>query len=426
MRPLRPVLALVAGVSLLASGCASDEGTEVVETVAARGVQPAAEAATTPSEDDDRDVATGSAVGSSTTSVAPISPAPVPSSPPADVPAEVEVVTPDVVVHSAPIASADVDRALDLVGVDTLAATSGFSAELRLEDRTRIVDVLAVDPATFRPLTPAVTAQAAGVWQRLTEGDVLVRHDLAHELGLPLGGHVVLTGPTGTRSVRIGAFASNGAPPVADVIVPWSLGTALGAPGVNTLIVAASDDVDPEQVGESIVAAIGSGDVEVRTAPEAQEARVVSTGRVQFEPFGYTSLGDGLIVIDPDWVRRWIVVVDLPRVGPTRVHRMMAPQLLAAMEQIEAEGLIDHFKPEQFGGGWVPRHIDWNPRKPLSMHAWGLAVDFNTRDNWLGQTPVMDRRIVEIFESWGFEWGGHWSRPDGMHFELDRLVEIDG
>ncbi|HWL66491.1 MAG TPA: M15 family metallopeptidase [Actinomycetota bacterium] len=34
----------------------------------------------------------------------------------------------------------------------------------------------------------------------------------------------------------------------------------------------------------------------------------------------------------------------------------------------------------------------------------------------------MDPRIVEIFAKWGFAWGGHWSTPDPMHFELSRLL----
>ena len=29
----------------------------------------------------------------------------------------------------------------------------------------------------------------------------------------------------------------------------------------------------------------------------------------------------------------------------------------------------------------------------------------------------MDSRIVDIFRSHGFGWGGTWTRPDGMHFE---------
>jgi hypothetical protein len=29
----------------------------------------------------------------------------------------------------------------------------------------------------------------------------------------------------------------------------------------------------------------------------------------------------------------------------------------------------------------------------------------------------MDPRVVEIFQRWGFNWGGLWERPDPMHFE---------
>ena len=52
------------------------------------------------------------------------------------------------------------------------------------------------------------------------------------------------------------------------------------------------------------------------------------------------------------------------------------------------------------------------------MHAFGLAVDLNVKENPLGSSGNMDPRVVEIFEDWGFEWGGLWARPDPMHFEL--------
>jgi hypothetical protein len=29
----------------------------------------------------------------------------------------------------------------------------------------------------------------------------------------------------------------------------------------------------------------------------------------------------------------------------------------------------------------------------------------------------MDRRVVAVFTSLGFQWGGEWLIPDGMHFE---------
>ena len=30
----------------------------------------------------------------------------------------------------------------------------------------------------------------------------------------------------------------------------------------------------------------------------------------------------------------------------------------------------------------------------------------------------MDRRVVEVFDRWGFQWGGRFLVPDGMHFEF--------
>jgi hypothetical protein len=58
------------------------------------------------------------------------------------------------------------------------------------------------------------------------------------------------------------------------------------------------------------------------------------------------------------------------------------------------------------------------------MHAFGLAVDLNVSTNLFGTRGDMDPRVVEIFEKWGFLWGGRWSQPDPMHFELTRLVEV--
>jgi hypothetical protein len=64
-----------------------------------------------------------------------------------------------------------------------------------------------------------------------------------------------------------------------------------------------------------------------------------------------------------------------------------------------------------------------------SMHAWGAAIDINTRysDYWLwhrghdGVPPDYVNRIpqeiVAIFERHGFIWGGRWAHFDTMHFE---------
>ncbi len=58
-----------------------------------------------------------------------------------------------------------------------------------------------------------------------------------------------------------------------------------------------------------------------------------------------------------------------------------------------------------------------------SMHAWGAAIDLNTKfsDYWLWSHGAYRNRmpyeIVAIFEQHGFIWGGKWGHFDTMHFE---------
>lgn len=58
-----------------------------------------------------------------------------------------------------------------------------------------------------------------------------------------------------------------------------------------------------------------------------------------------------------------------------------------------------------------------------SMHAWGAAIDLNTKyaDYWLWSRGAYRNRtpaeIVAIFEKHGFIWGGKWGHFDTMHFE---------
>lgn len=313
-----------------------------------------------------------------------------------------------------------VDGAL---GVDATTAMRAFDGHLVTLESDREVSIAAVDPIDFRPFTPEATAQAPQVWERIAAGDILVRHDIAHELGIELGGTVMLMTENGSATVRVGAFASNGVPPVADIIVPWDLGAQLGEHEVTKLLVAVEEGASTSKVQKAIVAALGGGTANKREVPRDQQAQLfASNGAMQIPAFTYVDNGDGTISIQGSWVRDWIVGVDLPRLGRAYVNKIMAPQLLAAFKELEAKGLIDLLDPSQFGGGWVARHIDWNPRKSLSMHAWGLAIDINTQENALGATPTLDPRIVEVFDRWGFAWGGRWSRPDGMHFELAQVV----
>ena len=56
-----------------------------------------------------------------------------------------------------------------------------------------------------------------------------------------------------------------------------------------------------------------------------------------------------------------------------------------------------------------------------SLHSWGIAIDINAAWNGFGKTPTMSPALVECFTDAGFEWGGYWHHPDGMHFQLVKI-----
>ena len=57
----------------------------------------------------------------------------------------------------------------------------------------------------------------------------------------------------------------------------------------------------------------------------------------------------------------------------------------------------------------------------MSLHSWGAAIDVNAAWNQLGKTPTLSPAFVKCFTDVGFEWGGTWTRKDGMHFQLAKI-----
>ena len=334
---------------------------------------------------------------------------------PEPLPATVPVFEPRIVVDNtvSPESAAGVDGVLAAVPAARLSATSRTPAGT---DRT--LSVLVVDPATFRSFTPEATANATAVWERLREGDLIITHAAGTEVGAILGDTITVSGPGGSHAIRVGAFASTGAPPLADVVVAWDRGRDLGATTADTAVVAVAPDQDEDALGDRLASAL-AGVASVRERPEQQQANA-SLGTIQLEPFTYTDNGDGMITIDPAWVKRNISTIEIPGWGAMRCNNIILPQLQAAFAEITAQGLLPLMN--DYGGCYVPRHILFNPDRALSRHAWGLAFDTNVATNGYGAIPTIDMRIVDIFRRWGFKWGGDFSTPDGMHFELERVV----
>ena len=91
----------------------------------------------------------------------------------------------------------------------------------------------------------------------------------------------------------------------------------------------------------------------------------------------------------------------------------------------ERDGLISLVR--SWGGSFVPRYVRGSATN-LSNHAWGTAFDIDAEWNPRGALPVLRGRVGSVRElvprahELGFYWGGHFSRRDGMHFEIARLL----
>lgn len=135
------------------------------------------------------------------------------------------------------------------------------------------------------------------------------------------------------------------------------------------------------------------------------------------------------ITVTDDWVKQNIVYVDLPQLSKAfkgkytrmRFHKLAANQLKALWAEWEARGLLHHVI--SYEGAYTARLVRGST-KTLSNHAFGTAFDINARYNGLGKMPALKgekgsvRELVKIANKHGFYWGGHFSRGDGMHFEV--------
>ena len=124
------------------------------------------------------------------------------------------------------------------------------------------------------------------------------------------------------------------------------------------------------------------------------------------------------IIVEPAWRNENIERKNMPIIGRATCNKIMWKPLLGALNQVIEEGLENTLSKEEFqksGGCYAPRRINrFNAGGAISRHAWGIAIDINVKS---GYHP----RVVEIFNSWGFAWGGTWTSPDEMHFELRDL-----
>jgi len=114
-------------------------------------------------------------------------------------------------------------------------------------------------------------------------------------------------------------------------------------------------------------------------------------------------------------------VPGMPGHGKVSFHKDYSKQLVELFKAWEQARLVHLLC--SWAGSWAPRFIRGS-RRTLSNHAYGTAFDINAPWNPLGSAPKAANEkgtvfpLVPIANKLGWYWGGHYSRPDGMHFEV--------
>ncbi len=130
--------------------------------------------------------------------------------------------------------------------------------------------------------------------------------------------------------------------------------------------------------------------------------------------------------LDPRWEIDYLTRAPLPfpiplswdrtkQVRTLHCHRRLADVFGASFGAIAKRGLEG--KIETFGGCFNFRSKRTSAK--LSAHSWGIAIDLNPETNPQGKSGAMERAVVEVFQEFGFKWGGDWSgrSKDPMHFQ---------
>lgn len=143
----------------------------------------------------------------------------------------------------------------------------------------------------------------------------------------------------------------------------------------------------------------------------------------------YTYVDDpdkpGFIRILGNWKEKNIIKITLPIKNPRKntnwtieCHKKLESIVYNTFSMYKSEGFEEIYPIKQLGC-FVPRHKMLNPARSLSLHAYGIAIDINWKDNPIGSSGNVPANVVTLFKQYGFSWGGWWTRPkDPMHFEF--------
>jgi hypothetical protein len=282
------------------------------------------------------------------------------------------------------------------------------------------LEVAAVDPSEYEPFVP-VSQQ--GAIADLENGFGILGESSARVRRLGPGAVVEF----GTLRVQVAAIWPDELVGANELLVARRVGLELGVTRDRYALLQPEEPSSARLVARMLRAALPSGTpLQVRAPGETPYFR---QGDAVLPPvelkllFGeFAARPDparpGYLQIDPAWETTHIATEHVRLLGRVTCNVAMFPQIRGAIRELIDLGLGDTI--DTFSGCYARRFVNRDPDQGISHHTWGVALDVNVAANPYGGPANQDPRMVDVFERWGFIWGGIFIRPDGMHFEWHR------
>lgn len=138
---------------------------------------------------------------------------------------------------------------------------------------------------------------------------------------------------------------------------------------------------------------------------------MILTSKECFQRYGLAEAESAMVL--------WDVPTEL-EVGviPKRIYcnRDMVKPLSQAFKNLITTGFVKELKT--WDGCFCIRKK--KAGTTMSLHSWGVAIDVNAAWNGFNKPPILSTGFVKCFTDAGFDWGGVWDVPDGMHFQLKK------
>ena len=325
-------------------------------------------------------------------------------------------------VEQATVASAGVawlTRSLDAQGKVVDAPAAPYEIPL---------DVTVVDVPTFAAVLPGPARRQV---LDLQPGQGILSKSSAALRGLGVGATLKFVDGASSTPVEILAVLPDVWVGGYELVVPRATGRDIGVTVDRYALFTMDKGVDLDadvlaaELGDFVPADAVSTDVQVRVPGEVGLLRAddlvlppVAVKRrfgefsAQPAPFSPDDLQ-----IDPAWVDRNVSTQTLPVFGTITCNDKMFFWLRKIARKLEQQGASTAVT--EIEGCFEEASALADPLAPISLHAWGAAIDVDADLDPAIEGGDQDPRVVRTMERWGFVWGSRLPTPDPIphHYE---------